>query len=97
MNESCAKKHPTLSVKFIAKEGHGVPAEELDIYFSDDYGKNFREEPLTGHLQSGHIFQRSLRNGKDPLVAFHEKSQRRLSCHDTPLVSTLVLVYNDWY
>lgn len=92
MNESCAKKHPTLSVKFIAKKGHDVPAEELGIYFSDDYGEKFREEPLTGHRQSDHVFQRALQNGKDPLVAFHEESQRRLSCHDPPSVSTLVLV-----
>ena len=91
MDESCAKKHPTLSVKFIAKKGgDGVPAEELDIYFSDDDGENFREEPLIGHLQPDHIFKRALRNGKDPLVAFHEESQRRLSCHAP--VSTLVFV-----
>lgn len=93
MNESCAKKHPTLSVKFIAKHGHGVPAEELDIYFSDDYGEKFREEPLTGHLQSGHVFQRALQNGKDPLVAFHEESQQRMLSCDTPLVRTLALVF----
>lgn len=90
MDESCAKKHPTLSVKFIAKKVDSVPAEELDIYFSDDDGETFREEPLIGNLQPDHIFKRALRNGKDPLFAFHEESQRRLSCHAP--VSTLVFV-----
>ena len=89
--ESCAQAHPYLSVKFIAKdkeENDIHPGKELDIYFSDDYGQNFRDDPLVAHYQSDDM--RRLKSGdKHPLTVFHEDSQRKLSCHDSsfPVVS----------
>ena len=80
--ESCVQAHPYLSVKFIAKEENDIhPAKELDIYFSDDYGQNFRDDPLVAYYQSDDM--RKLKSGdKHPLTVFHEDSQRKLSCHD---------------
>eukprot|EP00986_Skeletonema_menzelii_P001423 scaffold378_cov131-Skeletonema_menzelii.AAC.4 len=77
VNESCAKLHPNLSIKLIAKEGQGTPATEVDINFSDTYGEIFREFPLKAFNQSSNrVRMLRLQSGKSPLIAFHEESQR---------------------
>ena len=70
-NEECAKDHPNgLSTKIVAVDsGHDddMPADNLEIYFSDNYGEDFYnpDTPREAVRQLNGVFNRRLLKVKD--------------------------------
>ena len=92
--EECAKDHPNgLSARIVAVDsGHDddMPANNLEIYFSNNYGEDFYNPDTPREAVHRDVFSRRLLKVKEGteeekedksrelLAAFHEESSRRL-------------------